>query len=46
MTRARDELVEPGRAEPHHVLPDTGWVSFWIHGAEDVPPVVELFRLS
>ena len=44
--RIRDELVDSGRAKPHHVLPDTGWVSFWIQREEDVPRVVELFRMS
>jgi luciferase-like monooxygenase len=44
--RVRDELVESGRAKPHHVLPDTGWVSFWIEGEDDVPRVIELFRMS
>jgi hypothetical protein len=44
--RVRDELVAAGRAEPHHVLPDTGWVSFRISGEGDVPQAVELFRLS
>jgi hypothetical protein len=44
--RVRDELVESGRAKPHHVLPDTGWVSFWIESEDDVSRAVELFRLS
>ena len=44
--RLRDELVQSGRAVPHHVLPDTGWVSFWIESEDDVPRAVELFRLS
>jgi Family of unknown function (DUF5519) len=44
--RVRDELVAAGRARPHHVLPDSGWVSVPIAGPEDVPDVVELFRLS
>ena len=44
--RVRDELVGSGRARPHHVLPETGWVSFWIEGEDDVPQAVELFRLS
>jgi hypothetical protein len=44
--RLRDELVESGRARPHHVLPETGWVSFWISGESDVAKVVELFRMS
>ncbi len=44
--RIRDELIASGRAEPHHVLPDTGWVSRWIRGPEDIPEVVALFRLN
>ena len=39
-------LVETGRAEPHHVLPDTGWVSFRIRSADDVDAAIELFRLA
>jgi hypothetical protein len=42
----RDELVESGRALPHHVMPDTGWVSFRIEGEDDVGRAVGLFRLS
>jgi Ni,Fe-hydrogenase I large subunit len=42
----RDMLVETGRAQPHHVLPDTGWVSRQIRSDDDVADVVELFRLS
>jgi hypothetical protein len=46
-TRAvRDELVAAGRARPHHVLPDSGWVTRSVHGPEDVEAIVELFRLS
>lgn len=45
-TRIRDELVAAGRALPHHVLPDSGWVSVRIRGAEDVPAVLELFRMN
>jgi len=44
--RIRDELIASGRAEPHHVLPDTGWVSRWIRGPEDIPEVVALFQLN
>ena len=42
--RVRKELVAEGRAALHHVLPDTGWVSYYIHSAEDVPAVLDLFR--
>ena len=44
--RLRDELVAAGRAEPHHVLPDSGWVTRRVRGPEDVEAIVELFRLS
>lgn len=42
----RDELVASGRAAPHQVLPESGWVSAWIHGADDVPSIVSLFCMQ
>jgi hypothetical protein len=44
--KVRDELVAAGRARPHHVLPDSGWVSFWIESADDAEQAVSLFRLG
>lgn len=44
--RVREELVAAGRAEPHHVLPESGWISCHIRGADDVARVIELFRLN
>ncbi len=44
--RVRDELIESGRARPHHVLPDSGWVTASIAGPDGVDGVIELFRLS
>jgi Family of unknown function (DUF5519) len=41
-----DELIATGRAEPHHILPDSGWVTFRIQRAVDVEHAIELFRLS
>ena len=46
LVHTREELVAAGRASLHHILPQTGWVTFYIHGQEDVPALVELFRLS
>jgi hypothetical protein len=44
--KIRNELVSSGRVSPHHVLPQSGWVSYWINGGEkDVPEVLELFRM-
>lgn len=42
----RRELVAAGRAEPHHILPRSGWVSLWIQRDEDVDAAIELFRLN
>ena len=42
--RMRKELVAAGKARVHHVLPQTGWVSYRIHGPEDVEGALELFR--
>jgi hypothetical protein len=44
--RVRDELIAAGRARPHHVLPDTGWVSRFITDDADVDDVIALFRLN
>lgn len=44
--RVRKELVAAGKAQLHHMLPDTGWVTFYIRGVEDIPAVLELFRLN
>jgi len=44
--RVRRELVAAGRAAPHHALPDTGWVSYYMRGAADVPGAIALFRLN
>jgi hypothetical protein len=41
--KVREQLVAAGRARPHHVLPDSGWVSVYIR---DVAAVVDLFRMS
>lgn len=40
----REELVESGKAQVHHVLPQTGWVSYYLRGQEDVAGALDLFR--
>ena len=45
-TKVRNEIVAAGQAEPHHVLPDSGWVSFYIRAAEDVERAIALLRRS
>ena len=44
--RVRDEVVAAGRAEPHHILPESGWVSFYLRQADDVPQAITLLRQS
>ena len=43
--KIRDELVNSGRVSPHHILPKSGWVSYWIKGEEDIPFVIDLFKM-
>jgi Luciferase len=42
----RNQLVAAGRAERHHILPDSGWVTVRIQSDDDVKVVIELFRLN
>jgi len=44
--KVRDEIVAEGRAEPHHILPETGWVSCYLHQEADVENVIALLRQS
>lgn len=48
--RLRDQLIAEGRAEPHHLLKDTGWISFYLRRDDQsqaaVRTVLWLFRLS
>jgi hypothetical protein len=44
--KIRDELIATGRAEPHHILPRSGWVSIHLNQTSDVDRAIELLRLS
>jgi hypothetical protein len=44
--RVRQQLVAEGKAQPHHIMPESGWVSVPIRDAADVPAVIALFRLA
>lgn len=44
--RLRRDLVSAGRAEAHHTLPLTGWVTVRLRTEHDVPGAVDLFRLN
>jgi hypothetical protein len=45
LTKLRHELVAEGRAEPHHFLPDSGWVTVPLAG-DGVARALELFALN
>lgn len=45
-TRVRQEVVMAGLAEPHHILPDSGWVSVYIREAADIDRALRLLRRS
>lgn len=42
----RDQIVAAGKAEPHHILPESGWVSVFLHGDQDVERAIELLHRS
>lgn len=44
--RTRRDLVSAGRAEAHHMLPNSGWVTFRIRSEHDLPAAVDLLRLN
>jgi hypothetical protein len=44
--KVRDAIVEAGEAEPHHILPETGWVSFYLRQEVDVEQAIALLYES
>jgi hypothetical protein len=44
--RVRDELIAAGRAERHHIQPETGWISYYLRDDRAPSAVIELFRLN
>ncbi len=44
--KVRDEIVAASRAQPHHILPDSGWISFYLREAADIQRAIDLLRLS
>jgi len=44
--KARNEWLTAGRAERHHILPDSGWISIFLRQASDVDRAIELLHLS
>ena len=44
--KVRDEIVGSGEAEPHHILPETGWVSFYLRNDGDIERAIALLKKS
>ena len=44
--KVRDEIIATGRAQPHHVLPETGWVNFYLRQEDDVEKAIVLLHES
>jgi hypothetical protein len=44
--KVRDEIVSAGLAEPHHILPETGWISFYLRKAGDEQKAIDLLQRS
>jgi hypothetical protein len=44
--KIREELVAEGKAERHHVLPESGWVSIYLRQAADLERAIGLLQFS
>lgn len=44
--KVREKLVQAGLANHHHILPDSGWVTFRIVSQSDVQIALDLLELS
>jgi hypothetical protein len=44
--KVRDEVIAAELAEPHHVLPESGWVSVFLRQPSDVEAALALLRRS
>ena len=42
----RAALVAAGRAEPHHVFAQSGWISFWVRSPTDAAPALGLLAMA
>ena len=42
----RKEIIASRKALPHIIYPESMWVSYIIHGEEDTPAIIDLFRLQ
>lgn len=40
------KLISQGKVSPHHFLPESGWISYYINVVADIPELIELFRMQ
>jgi hypothetical protein len=45
-SHVKSELVATGQAASHHVLPESGWISFYLREPGDVEKAIALLRRS
>jgi hypothetical protein len=43
---ARDQAIAEGKAEAHHILPESGWVSIWLRQPKNLDDALELLERS
>ena len=46
LIKLRKEIIASGKALPHIIYPESMWVSYVIHSEEDIPKIIDLFRLQ
>ena len=42
----RTQLIASGKALPHHLFPNSNWISFWIESEADIPSVMEILKMA
>jgi len=45
-SKVRSEIVAAGLASPHHILPQSGWVSFYLRQDGDISRAIALLERS
>ncbi len=44
--KVRDEILAASEAQPHHILPESGWFGLHLRSAEDTERAIRLLRSS
>ena len=42
----RKDLIASGKVLPHIIYPESMWISYIIRSEEDIPKIIDLFRLQ